>query len=313
MQTKRRVVAGKIEGVEGTAETLTATETGLVCIDPKYTADIKMLPRGVVLATFSKYPDLSGQQLAHINIKAEVIGRGSAYAANNLPVLSPYLKACGLAETIDVTAGSEKVTYKRASSGIPSLTLGLYTDGLIKKICGARGTLKLTGNVGEPLYAEMDFIGVYIDPIDGAMLTPTYGNINPPQLLNATFTTGGVSPALKSFSIDLGNKLEQRDNMNAASGIQSFALTDGDTRGQFDPESVLVATNDYYGKWKAGLTGALNIGPFGPTQYDKIQIAGAKQRTTKIAEGTRNGVDVLTVDFQLAMTSGDDEFSLVFS
>jgi len=313
MQTKRRVVAAKIEGVEGTAETLMVTETGLISIDPKYTPDIKMLPRGVILATFSKFPDLSGAQLAHIGLKCEVMGRGSVYAANNLPILSPYFKACGLSETLSVTAGAETVTYKRASTGIPSLTMGLYTDGVIKMICGARGTLKFTGDVGGALYAEMDFIGAYIDPIDGAMLTPTYSGLNPPQLLNANFTVGGFAPVLKSFEIDLGNKLEQRDNMNATSGIQSFQITDGDTRGKFDPEMTLIAINDYYGKWKSGITGALNVGAFGPAQYNKITLGAPKLRTTKVQEGTRNGVDIVNVDFQLAMNTGDDEVMVQFS
>jgi len=312
MQTKRRVVAAKIEGVEGTAETLTTTETGLISIDPKYTPDIKMLPRGVILATFSKFPDLAGAQLAHIGLKCEVMGRGTAYAANNLPILSPYLRACGLAETLDVSVGVETVTYKRASTGIPSLTIGLYTDGVIKMIRGARGTLKLTGDVGGALYAEMDFIGAYIDPTDGAMLTPTYSGLNPPQLLNANFTVGGYAPVLKSFEIDLGNKIEQRDNMNALSGIQSFQLTDGDTRGKFDPEMTLISVNDYYGKWKGGITGALNIGAFGAAQYNKVKITAPKLVTTKVQEGTRNGVDIVNVDFQLAMNAGDDEVTVQF-
>ena len=313
MQTKRRVVAGKIEGAEGTPETLTNTETGLISIDPKYTPDIKMLPRGVILATFSKYPDLAGQQLAHIALKCEVIGRGTAYSAINLPVLSPYLRACGLAETVDVSAGAEKVTYKRASSGIPSMTLGLYTDGMIKTISGARGTLKFTGDTGGALYAEMDFIGSYIAPTDGSMLTPTYSSLAPPQLLNVGFAIGAYSPTLKSFTIDLGNKLNQRDDMNSPSGIKSFMLTDGDTRGSFDPEATLVSVYDYYGKWKGGITGALAIGAFGPAQYNKVKITAPKLVTTKVNEATRNGTDTLAVDFQLAMSAGDDEFVLEFS
>lgn len=312
MQTKRRVIAGKIETVEGTAEVLTIAEAGLIAIDPKYNPDIKMLPRGVILASFSKFPDLAGQQMAHISIKAEVIGRGTPYAANNLPVLSPYLRACGLAETVSLTPGAEKVTYKRASAGIPSMTISLYTDGVIKTICGARGTLKFTGAVGGALYAEMDFIGAYVDPIDGALLTPAYSALNPPQLLNANFTVGTFSPVLKSFELDLGNKLEQRDNMNSASGIQSFALTDGDTRGKFDPEMTLVSSYDYYGKWKNGISGVLNIGAFGSAQYNKVKISAPRLITTKVAEGTRNGVDIVNVDFQLAINTGDDEIVIEF-
>lgn len=313
MTTKRRLIAAKIEQVEGTPEALTAAETGVIVIDPKYTPDVKMIQRMGILSTFSKLQDVPGARLAHVSFKAEVYGRAAAFAANNLPVLSPYFRACGLVETLDVTPGSEKVTYTRASSGIPSLTLGFYDDGMIKKIAGARGTLKFSGEVGGPLYAEFDFIGAYIAPVDGAMLAPSYVNLVPPQLLNAAFLVGGYSPALKSFSIDLGNKLAGREDLNSASGYKSFVLVDGDTRGQFDPEQVLVAANDYYGKWVGGITGALSVGPFNATQYNRLKITAPKLVTTKIDEAEREGHSVLNVGFQLAMGSGDDEVALEFS
>jgi hypothetical protein len=118
---------------------------------------------------------------------------------------------------------------------------------------------------------------------------------------------------LKTFSIDLGNKLNQRDDMNSPTGIKSFDITDGDTRGKFDPEMTTVAAYDYYGKWKGGLAGTLSVGAFGPAQYNKVKLAGPKMVTTKCQEGDRNGTEIVNVDFQLAMNSGDDEFSLEFS
>lgn len=313
MLTKRRVLAGKIEAVEGTPEALTAAETGVIVIDPKFTPDIKMIQRLGVLSSFSKLQDVAGARLAHIGFRAEVYGRSAAFAANNLPVLSPYLRACGLAETLDVTPGSEKVTYTRASSGIPSLTLALYTDGVVQKIAGARGNVKFTGEVGAPLYAEFDFVGVYLDVVDGALLVPSYVNLVPPQLLAATFAVGGYAPVLKSFEIDLGNKLTGREDLNSASGYKSFVVTDGDTRGRMDPEMTTVAAYDYYGKWKGGITGALSVGAFGPAQYNKAKITAPKLVTTKVAEGEREGHAVVNVDFQLAMNAGDDEVVLEFS
>jgi hypothetical protein len=313
MKTKRRVVAGKIEALEGAAETLTATEGGIIAIDAKWSPDIKMLPRNVALPTLSKLQDVPGLALAHISFKAELMGRSTAFAADNLPLVDPYLRACGFAATLDVTPGSEKVTYRPASTGIPCLTLGVYTDGVIKKMSGARGAVKISAVNGEPIFAEFDFVGAYIAPIDGAILTPTYLSILPPTLLNALFTVGGFTPVFKSVSFDMGNKLAPQEDANAVSGYKSFMLADRDPRGKFDPEMTTVADHDWYGRWKAGTTGALNLGAIGATQYNKVKITAPKVAYAKIGEGDREGLEIADTDFQLCMNTGDDEIVIEFS
>lgn len=318
MQTKRRIVAAKIEAEEGTPEALTAAETGILVTEPSYTPDIAMLPRNVLLATFSKLPDLTGARMARIGFKAEVIGRGLAYAAGVLPRLSPYLRACGLAETLDVTPGVEKVSYSRASANIPSLTIAFLDDdgaggAVIKKIAGARGNVKFTGSTAGQLFAEFSFVGAYVDVVDGAQLVASFDDVVPPQILSAQFALGAFSPSLDSFEIDLGNKLAGIKDVNSASGYRGFEITDGDTRGRMDPEMVPVATYDYYGKLKAGTLTALSIGAFGPAQYNKLKLTAPKQRLTNVQEAEREGLMIVNADFQLAMNAGDDEFVLEFS
>ncbi|MCF6265232.1 MAG: hypothetical protein L3J57_01650 [Desulfuromusa sp.] len=318
MQTKRRIIAAKIEGTEGVAETLTATETGILVTNGSYTPDIKMLPRDVLLATFSKLPDLTGVRLSKLTFKAEMIGRGTAYAAGTVPRLSPYLRACGLQETVDVTGGAENVSYQRASSGIPSLTMAFLDDdgaggAVVKKLIGARGNVKFSGSVGGQLYAEFSFIGAFVDVVDGAQLTASYDDIRPPQLLGTAFTVDGYQSAFSAFDFDMGNTLAGIPDCSKDSGYRGFEITDGDTRGQFDPEMVKVATHDYYGKWIDGIEGALVVGPFGPAQYNRIGINAPNLVTTNVQETERESQMALTVNYQLAMNSGDDEFVLTFS
>ena len=74
MLTKRRVIAAKIEAVEGTGEALTAADGGILVIDPKVETDIKMSPRNPVMATLSKLADTVGSQLAKITFKVELKG-----------------------------------------------------------------------------------------------------------------------------------------------------------------------------------------------------------------------------------------------
>ncbi|HIJ95784.1 MAG TPA: hypothetical protein HPP94_08635 [Desulfuromonadales bacterium] len=313
IKTRRRALAGKIEATEGTAEILTATEGGIIALDVKWTPDIKMIQRNAALPTLSKIKQIPGLALAHVAFKTELMGRTAAFSTVNLPFVDPYLRAAGFAATLVVTPGAETVTYKPASTGIPSLTLGVYVDGVRKLISGARGTVKFSGTVGEQLFAEFDFMGSYNAVFDTPLIIPTLPTHTPPQLTNAQFTIGAFAPTIKSISFDMGNKLAPREDINAVSGYKSFMLTDRDPSGTFDPEMELVNGHDWYGLWKSGTSAALSLGAIGASQYNKVKITAPTVVTTKVSEGEREGNEVADTSFQLAMGTGDDELVIVFS
>ncbi len=312
MLTTRRVIAAKIEVTEGTGETLTDSEGGILVIDPKVDVDIKMNPRNPVMATLSKFADIAGSQLARITFRAELKGVGSAYAAANLPALSPYLRACGFAETLDVTVDAETVTYQPASTGVPTITIGAYEDGVIKRIIGARGNVKFAGVAGEVVYADFDFLGVWDGATDGALLAPTYESTIPPTFLSANFSVAAYAAIINSFNVDMANELKLREDANKSTGYISTVITGRDPNGTFDPEMVTVAAYDWYGKWKAGTTGALNVGSVGATQYNKFKITAPKLLPRKVSDSDREGIVVAENAFQLAMDSGDDEIVILF-
>lgn len=313
MQTNRRVIAAKIESVEGTGETITVADGGILAITPKVEPDIKLLPRNVVKASLGNLTRPVGPRLARITFRAEIKGAGSAYASDNKPALSPYLRACGFAETVDATPGSETVTYDPASTGVPSITIWSYEDGVIKKITGCRGNVKLGMVSGEIAYADLDFIGVWAGLVDGAMIAPTYEGTTPPAFLSSSFTIDSYAAVIKEVSIDMGNKLYLREDSSAAAGYLSAVITDRDPKGGLDPEMVLAATYDWHGKWLSGATGALNIGAIGATQYNKFLITGVAAQYEKLADADREGLAVIDNTFLLNESTGDDEIQIVFS
>ena len=313
IKTRRRVLAGKIEAAEGVAETLTAAEGGILALDVKWTPDIKMLQRNAALPTLSKLKQIPGLALAHVSFKVELMGRTAAFSALNLPHIDPYLRASGFAATLDVSAGVEKVTYKPASSGLPCMTIGVYSDGVRKLLTGARGSVKLSGEVGSQLFAEFDFVGAYNPVTDVTILAPTFPTFAPPLLTGASFTIGGYAAVMKSINFDMGNKLAPREDMNAVSGYKSFMITDREPTGHFDPEMNTVAEYDWYGLWKAGTSAALSLGAIGATQYNKVKVTAPTVVTTKIGEGDREGLEIADTSFQLAMGTGDDEIIIEFS
>lgn len=309
MLTRRRVIAGKLESVEGTAEAITVTDTGILAMDVKFDADIKVTERAIQLNTLSNLEPVIGARAGSVSFRAELKGSGGASYASAGPALSPYLKACGFAETL--AAGS--ATYKPASSGVPSITLWVYADGVAKKLKGCRGTVSFAGKVGEPCYADFKFQGVYDAVADLAMVSPTFEGTVPPALLGATFTVDSYAGIITSFNIDMANEISLRESVNAAAGYLSALITGRKPTGKLDPEETLVATYAWYTKWLAGAGLALNIGTIGTGTCNKVQITAPKLVYTKISESSRSGNDVADLSFSLAMSTGDDEVSLIFA
>lgn len=313
MLTRRRIVVAKVESVEGTGENLVVGDAGILAIDPKFDADFKMHERNSQLNSLSPLVPIPGARGAKISFRAEVKGAGAAYSATVKPALSPYLRACGLAETIVTTVGAETATYLPASSGVPSLTIWVYEDGVIKKARGCRGSVKFSGKLGEPVFAEFSFEGVYTEVIDGAMIAPTFEATVPPVVLGNTLTLDAYAPVAESLSIDLGNTLTLRSSMSATDGYYSALITDRKPTGQMDPEMVTVAAHDFFGKWKSGATAALTFGPIGPVDgYNKFTLSAPKVVYTSVGEGDRAGNLTADLGFMLCRNTGDDEFQLQF-
>lgn len=313
MLSKRRAVAAKIEAVEGTMEAITVTDGGVLAVEPKFDADIKMYERNIMLGTLSNLQPLPGAQAGSISFKVELKGTEGAYAADNLPDVSKFLRASGFLETLDITTpGSEKVTYLPASTGIPSLTIWLYEDGLVKKLYGCRGTVSFSGKIGEPVFADFKFTGVYGGALPLPMIAPDFVDVTPPTLLNAALTIDAYAAICESFSVDMGNEIQLRPSISAAKGYLSALMTGRKPTGKLDPEMVLPATYDFMGKWTSGTPAELSIGPIGTSNYNRFTLGAPKCVYTQVGSGDRAGNMTADISVDLAMDSGDDEFKLEF-
>lgn len=310
MLTRRRIIAGKIEATEGTAESITVSDAGILAIDPKFEATIESNARATTIATLSNPIPITGKRSARITFRAELKGPGASYSASVKPALGTYLRACGFAET--VVAGTS-VTYAPASAGVPSITLWLYEDGLVKKLKGARGNVRISGEVGGIMYADFEFVGNYDGVADLAIVSPTYEATVPPILQGATFTVDSYAAVIRSISLDMGNSLQLRESVASTTGHLSAVITARSPSGSIDPEATTVSAYNWYGKWIANNAGALSLGAVGSSQYNRYTITAPKVVYTGIRESSRSGIDVNEISFALAMNTGDDELSIQFT
>lgn len=299
LEHTQRQIAAKVEGTEGTAETL-ALADAIRVVEAGFEPTIDLIPLDYLGSSKSGKASLRGKREGKITCKLPIKGSG---VLDTAPEYGTLLKGCGMSETTD--AGVD-IEYLPISTAEPALTLGRYLDGKLNRIWGARGNFKIICEAGQPGWFEFDFMGADFDDADGAMLVPVYDATVPPICLGITFTIGGFAFKINKIELDFGATLSQRDDIAKSSG--NFSVITGRRRGigSMDPELSLKAVKDIYGEWRSGAEGALVI-TLGSTLYNIIQITAPKVAITNIADEERGELAVLGVDLELNENAGNDE------
>jgi hypothetical protein len=237
----------------------------------------------------------------------------------NLP-----LKACGCTVTFSGGGGSEIVTVAPVSSGAgintTFYTVGIYNDGILYRLAGAEGNVKLSTKSGELWVAEFEMWGAYVAPSDVAMRTTSLSGSAPapPPFLGAAMSVLSYgTPRIDAFTFDLGNSLIYRGDPNAASGVLTALITGRKTNGTLDPEGTTVGVNPYFNQLLADTTGSITTGTFPSTgtQYNKLNLTMPKAKFRKVSLGDRNGLRTFPIEYEAQRNTdtGDDSWSLVFS
>ena len=379
MLTRKRQVAAKVEAQEGTAETLSASDAGiLVNFSPKAMYEPQMYQRDPVRSSLTKLGKLAGKRSAGIDFSIELRGSGSL---TQEPEWAKLIKACGFAVTAlkkisigAITSGpfvhgetitgdssgatgrvviktengtatlyyvelsgtfisTDEITgatsgasanasddpvdagyeVKTISSSIPSLTMGLFEDGIRKVVKGCRGTVKFNFKIGEPAMIDFSFKGVESGVADVPLLSGvTFDSTVPPVLLNASMSADDVSLNVGEMEIDISNTLASKDKIDDAKGILSYMITGRDPQGNFNPEMVPVATHDFFNKWFNNTPMVLDLA-FGDTDGNKFRFYAPSIVYNKVDDGDRDGIQLAQTSFDLtgSMNPGDDELSLL--
>lgn len=308
MLVRREVILAKIESVYNTDPSPVAGTDAILVENPAWSHEAaNLIERNGVKATIGKTKSIYGSTLKTITFDVELKGSGSAGVA---PEIGPLLRACGMDETI---VASTSVTYEPVSTGFESITLYYYSDGTRHIITGARGNVSFTMEAGQAAKASFTFTGHDGGFSDASMVSPAYDTTVPVPLINIGFTVGGYSASLQSLTFDMGNTVAFPPDMSAADGFGEIIINARDVNGSFNPEQVLVATNDYIGDWKAGSNLALATGVIGGTAGNRFAISMPAVTYRDIAPGDREGLRTMEIGFGAGESSGDDEVSIAFT
>lgn len=313
MLVNRELIVAKIETTYNTDASPAATDAILVENLSWSYAGARMVERKPVRQSIAALKQIFAGTLIEVSGDVEMKGPGAAYSASIRPEVDAILRACGFAATVVTTGGSETCTYKPVSTGHESVTVKLYTDGMMFAITGCRGNASFNLKTGEVGKISFKLTGHVAAPTDTALVTPTYDSTTPPAVIGGAFTIGAYGAIIDALQFDPSNSVAMPPNFNAADGYGEVVITSRDTNGSFDPEAVLVATHDFHGNWRDGDSMALTTGVIGGTQYNRFRVDMPAVYYRSVAPADRDGKRTYSMAFGAAESTTDDEVSIIFS
>jgi len=288
-----RTLAAKAEGTPGTAEALTAAEAAFNVFNADIQHAIEMVSRQKQ-AGFSQLPAVPGGRQGRCTFSTHFYGATATPAG-----MAAFLPGVGMG----LDGGSayyQLVTPppEAAAATQKALTLATYQNGRIKKIHGAMGNMRCAFPAGKLATAEFDFLGKWNAPIDGAILAPTYPTLSPLRVVSASLTVGAYGDfKIANVTLDLGNVLYLREDVNDALGFSSCVIMDRLPIVTIDPESSLIATKDLYAEWLASTEADLSMVLTNGT--DTCTITADDLQFMDPQEAERNGLEVDNINCQL--------------
>jgi hypothetical protein len=314
MLIKKTTVFVKTETTQGSAATMAETDALLV-----ENFEDAMVPEAFQRPYYGSSLDsrtaMIGKKYWTVKFRSEIKGggtRGTAFAP-----LGACLQASGLVET---ATGGVSVVYAPTSAAASAnfygpgkaCTIEWYRDGLKHVAAGCLCKKAKKFEAGKVCYFEFDFMGVHSAVTDASTPTATYVSTLPPLGVSAAFSLQTYSAIINALSIEDGNEIALRPSMSAATGILGFMITGRAPKGTVDPEMVLVATHDFWGKIASSAEGAMSLS-LGSVSGNIIAFSWPKVQYMGLKYAERNGILVAQLDLQLNRSSGDDYETITFT
>lgn len=220
----------------------------------------------------------------------------------------------GATATTGSTASASGVELKPSYdvTVVPSLTMGVYNDGLRQLLRGCRGKSKLMFKNGEPAFIEFEFMGAAVSATDTALLSITHETTVPPVAFSAAAAFGAYSPVMSEIELDLAQTVAFRESINESTGILSTVITDREPTVRMNPESDSIANYDKFGEWFAATERALDF-TLGSTAGNRFRFYAPKMQILDIDDADRDSLALHQITAQLseAVYGNEDELSIV--
>jgi hypothetical protein len=298
-----KLVLVKIESTKGTDPTPAAATDAVRVKSVSVTLSAGTIDRQVVKATMGNLPHLIGKKTLQAEITLELRGSG---AAGTAPEASPLFQSCRLSETV---VSSTSVTYAPTSSAESekSCTIYVYQDGLLWKLIGAVGTMKIDATIDGANTVTFTMQSKYTAPTTTTMATGASFDSSQPVVMSSTdVISDGSTVKVGKFGLDLGNDVQH----HFTTGLDEFAVSNRNPSMNFTKDSI--STIAEWTALVAGTNAALSAA-FGATAGNIATITAPVGKRKSVAIGDRGERHTLDVTYSLYESGSDDQFSIAFT
>jgi len=237
-------------------------------------------------------------------------------ALQTMPSAGDTLTGDTSAATADVTSADDAYVYRPDSpdvANMPALSCHYFLDGIRHKVLASRATATLDLTVGQIPAVNFTLTGTYVAPDDSPNPSVSYLQLVPEPVFGAKILLGSLDMtqvAVNALTLDLGNDVQWRDDIQAAAGHKEPLVVGRDPTGSIDPDVLDLATWNPYSEWEAGSLVAVGCG-IGSAAGRRVRVVCPETQYTNLPYGDRNGIATYQLGFRA--TGTDDELMVIYS
>jgi hypothetical protein len=306
----------KIETTPGIDAVPTGTADAVLLTDITVTPlDANNIDRQFIRPYFGGFSKLVGPASVKLSFSVELGGSGTAATA---PQWGDLLLACAHAEALLTTPS--RVEYTPVSSSLKTATIYYYDDGVMHKLLGCMGNVKLSAPVGDRPKLSFDFIG-----LDGGISTAALPTValtawNAPPVvakanvvdvtLGCTYATGaltgGTTYSSAGLEIDWGNDVK----FTPLLGSESVDITNRNLSGKLKLDLTAAQEVAMYAAIKSNTLQGLGF-TLGTVSGNKMLIHAPQVQLVNPTKEDVNGRRLIGFDLEIAPLSGNDDIRIV--
>lgn len=314
---KKTVILVKTETTNGTDAVPTGAANAIQAMDLSITPlDASNVDTNIIAPWFGNSPSLVGTASVKCSFSVLLAGSGTPATA---PAWGALLLACAHAETTGLTTPN-RVEYLPATDTLKAATIYWYDDGLLHKLIGAFGNVKLSAKSGEAPKLTFDFVGtdggVTATANATAVLTGwkvplaiTKANVTD-VLLGCTYAvgalTGGTSYNSTGMTLDWGNQVSFVPMLTT----EQVVLSDRKVTGSMSIELTAAQEVTQMAAVKANtLTGIGFV--IGNVAGNKMMLHMPSVQLINPKKEDVNGMRLIGFDLRVLPVAGNDEIRII--
>lgn len=314
---KKTIVLAKVETTTGTDAAPTGAANALKVFDLSITPlEISMVDVPLMAGWFGAAMSVPGTSFSKCSFSVLLSGAGLAATA---PAWGALMLGCASAETTGLTAPS-RVEYLPASDLLKTLSLYWYDDGLLHKLIGAFGTVKLSAKSGQVPKLTFEFTGLESTPTAVGNVAATLTAWKDPVAIVKTNVTdiqlgctyaagalaGGTSYNSSGLELDWGNQVA----FSPLLSTETVVLQDRKIKGAFSLDLTAAQEAALIGQIKNRTVQGLGF-VIGAASGNKLMIHAPAMVLKAHKKEEFNGQRMVGFDFELDPVAGNDELRLI--